>query len=116
MSSRRLLAVLLWSLIADAFIGPRAAVTAASAGARSRLTLVWAFVFSTATCLVLQEAAARLTVVISPIRSVFAWPPAPEPWGCSCSSSAPTDRYTPPPLPRAAAAMAARDSRLVTRS
>lgn len=59
---RRLLSVLLWSAIAGAFIGPGTVTTAASAGAQFGLSLVWALVFSTAACFLLQEAAAHLTV------------------------------------------------------
>ena len=59
---RRLLSVLLWSVIAGAFIGPGTVTTAAAAGAGYGLSLLWALVFSTVACLVLQEAAARLTV------------------------------------------------------
>jgi len=54
--------VLFWSVIAAAFIGPGTVTTAASAGARYDHALLWALVFSTAACLLLQEAAARLTV------------------------------------------------------
>jgi len=60
--ARRLLAVLLWSVIAGAFIGPGTVVTAASAGAGHGLSLLWAVVFSAATCFLLQEAAARLSI------------------------------------------------------
>ena len=60
---RRLGSILLWSVIAAAFIGPGTVTTAASAGASYGLTLLWALVFSTGACLVLQEASARLTVV-----------------------------------------------------
>lgn len=59
---RRLLAVLFWSVIAAAFIGPGTVTSAAAAGAGYRYALLWALVFSTGACLVLQEAAARLTV------------------------------------------------------
>ncbi len=59
---RRLLSVLFWSVIAAAFIGPGTVTAAASAGAGHRYALLWALVFSTVACLVLQEAAARLTV------------------------------------------------------
>ena len=59
---KRLLSILLWSVIAGAFIGPGTVTTAASAGAGFGLNLVWTLVFSTAACFVLQEAAARLTV------------------------------------------------------
>ena len=60
---RRLASILMWSVIAAAFIGPGTVTTAASAGASYGLTLLWALVFSTGACLVLQEASARLTVV-----------------------------------------------------
>ena len=59
----RLAAILLWSVIAAAFIGPGTVTTAASAGAGHGLTLLWTLVFSTVACLLLQEASARLTVV-----------------------------------------------------
>lgn len=60
---KRLLSVLLWSVIAAAFIGPGTVATCAAAGAGFGLTLLWALVFSTFATFVLQEAAARLTVV-----------------------------------------------------
>jgi len=60
---RRLASVLLWSVIAAAFIGPGTVATAASAGASHGLALLWTLVFSTVACLVLQEASGRLTVV-----------------------------------------------------
>jgi len=60
---KRLLQVLFWSVISAAFIGPGTVTTAAAAGASHGLSLLWALVFSTGACLVLQEAAARLTVV-----------------------------------------------------
>jgi len=60
---KRLAQVLFWSVISAAFIGPGTVTTAASAGARHGLDLLWALVFSTLACLVLQEASARLTVV-----------------------------------------------------
>jgi manganese transport protein len=50
-------------VIAAAFIGPGTVTTAAQAGAGFGLALLWALVFSTVATLVLQEAAARLTVV-----------------------------------------------------
>jgi manganese transport protein len=61
MRAPRLLSVLLWAVIAGAFIGPGTVATAATAGARHGLELLWAVLFSTGTCLLLQEAAARLT-------------------------------------------------------
>ena len=60
---KRLASILLWSVIAAAFIGPGTVTTAASAGATYGLSLLWALLFSTAACLVLQEASARLTIV-----------------------------------------------------
>ena len=60
---RRLAAILFWSVIAAAFIGPGTVTTAASAGARFGPRLLWALTFSTLACLLLQEASARLTVV-----------------------------------------------------
>ncbi len=60
---RRLAAILVWSVLAAAFIGPGTVTTAASAGARFHLALLWALAFSTVACLVLQEASARLTIV-----------------------------------------------------
>jgi Mn2+/Fe2+ NRAMP family transporter len=62
-SVNRFLSVLFWSVIAAAFIGPGTITTAASAGAGFGYALLWALVFSTAACLVLQEASARITVV-----------------------------------------------------
>ena len=59
---RRLLSVLLWSILAAAFIGPGTVTTAASAGSRFGPTLLWALTFSTIACVVLQEASARLTL------------------------------------------------------
>ncbi|UCG50747.1 MAG: Nramp family divalent metal transporter [Candidatus Latescibacterota bacterium] len=60
---RRLLHILFWSVIAAAFIGPGTVTTAASSGARFGFSLLWALLFSTVACLVLQEASARVTVV-----------------------------------------------------
>ncbi len=60
---QRFLQVLFWSVIAAAFIGPGTVTTAASSGAHFGLTLLWALLFSTLACLVLQEASARVTVV-----------------------------------------------------
>lgn len=60
---RRILQILFWSVIAAAFIGPGTVTTAASAGSRFGFSLLWALLFSTAACLVLQEASARVTVV-----------------------------------------------------
>ena len=59
----RLGSVLFWSVISAAFIGPGTVTTAASSGASHGYALLWALLFSTLACLLLQEAAARLTVV-----------------------------------------------------
>jgi len=53
---------LFWSVISAAFIGPGTVTTASNAGASFGFSLLWALVFSTVACLVLQEAVARLTI------------------------------------------------------
>lgn len=60
---KRLLNILFWSVLSAAFIGPGTITTAAKAGANFQFDLLWALVFSTIACLVLQEAAARLSIV-----------------------------------------------------
>lgn len=52
-----------WLVIAAAFIGPGTVTTAASAGSNYELQLLWALLFSTLACIVVQEAAARITIV-----------------------------------------------------
>lgn len=52
-----------WLVIAAAFIGPGTVTTAASAGANHQYQLLWALLFSTLACIVLQEAAARVSIV-----------------------------------------------------
>ena len=59
---KRLLAIVFWSVIAAAFIGPGTVTTSGAAGASYGLRLLWALAFSTLATLVLQEASARLTV------------------------------------------------------
>lgn len=59
---KRLGAILLWSAVAAAFIGPGTVTTAASAGASYGTILLWAVLFSAIATFVLQEAAARLTI------------------------------------------------------
>lgn len=54
---------ILWSVIAAAFIGPGTVTTAAKAGSSAGTALLWALVFSIAATLILQETAARLTLV-----------------------------------------------------
>ena len=60
---KHLLHILFWSVIAAAFIGPGTVTAAASAGAGFGYSLIWALIFSTAACYVLQEASARITAV-----------------------------------------------------
>jgi len=52
-----------WLVIAAAFIGPGTVTAAASAGANYQYQLLWALLFSTLACAVLQEAAARVAIV-----------------------------------------------------
>ncbi|OEK05130.1 NRAMP family divalent metal transporter [Roseivirga misakiensis] len=52
-----------WLVIAAAFIGPGTVTAAASAGASYQYQLLWALLFSTLACAVLQEAAARVAIV-----------------------------------------------------
>ena len=59
---KRVGAILLWSAVAAAFIGPGTVTTAASAGATHGAALMWAVLFSILATFVLQEAAARLTI------------------------------------------------------
>ncbi|OJJ23028.1 hypothetical protein BKI52_01360 [marine bacterium AO1-C] len=59
----RLLNILFWSIISAAFIGPGTITTASSAGAGFHLQLLWALLFSTFACFLLQEAAARVSIV-----------------------------------------------------
>ena len=53
---------MLWSIIPAAFIGPGTVITCSKAGAGFGLSLLWALTFSTFATLILQEAAARITV------------------------------------------------------
>lgn len=59
---KRFLEILFWGVISAAFIGPGTITTAAAAGAEFGYAIVWALVFSTFTCIILQESSARLTV------------------------------------------------------
>lgn len=54
--------VLFWSVISAAFIGPGTVTTASKAGAGYGLSLLWALTFSVIATIVLQEAAARITL------------------------------------------------------
>lgn len=59
---KRLLNILFWSILSAAFIGPGTITTAAKAGANFQFDLLWALVFSTFACVILQESAARLSI------------------------------------------------------
>jgi len=60
--SAGLSSILFWSVISAAFIGPGTVTTTAKAGSVYGLQLLWALVFSIIGTLILQEAAARLTL------------------------------------------------------
>lgn len=62
-SSSKISSVILWSVISAAFIGPGTITTAITAGSRFQIELLWAIVFATAACFVLQEVSARITIV-----------------------------------------------------
>lgn len=62
-AKKRILNILFWSVVSAAFIGPGTITVAAKSGAAFGMELLWALVFSTLACLLLQEAAARLTLV-----------------------------------------------------
>jgi len=57
-----LLSILFWSIISAAFIGPGTVTTASKAGATYGTALIWAIVFSIIATIILQEAAARITI------------------------------------------------------
>ena len=59
---KSLLSILFWSVISAAFIGPGTVTTASTAGALFQLDLAWALGFATFACIVVQEAAARVTI------------------------------------------------------
>jgi Mn2+/Fe2+ NRAMP family transporter len=59
---KRFLNILFWAVLSAAFIGPGTITTAGSAGANFQFTLLWALLFSVIACIILQEAAARLTL------------------------------------------------------
>ncbi len=54
--------MLFWSVISAAFIGPGTVTTAAAAGTEYGLDLLWSLVYATFACILLQEAAARITI------------------------------------------------------
>lgn len=57
--------MLFWSVISAAFIGPGTVTTCSLAGASYGTSLLWALTFSTVATVVLQEAAARITLASS---------------------------------------------------
>jgi len=59
---KQLSAVLFWSVISAAFIGPGTVTTAASAGAQFGLDLIWVLALSTIACVVLQVNVTLLTI------------------------------------------------------
>ena len=60
---RRLLNILFWSVVSAAFIGPGTVTTAAKTGALFGTDLLWVLLFSTLACILLQEAASRITIL-----------------------------------------------------
>jgi Mn2+/Fe2+ NRAMP family transporter len=60
---KRIFQVLFWSVISAAFIGPGTVTTAASSGTNFGFALLWALLFSTLACLILQEASARIPII-----------------------------------------------------
>jgi len=62
-SKAGLLSIILWSVISAAYFGTGSITVAGKAGADYQLTLLWSITYSTLACLLLQEAAARLSIV-----------------------------------------------------
>ncbi len=62
MKQNRISSVILWSVISAAFIGPGTVTTAVAAGSIYKLDLLWAVVFATIACILLQEVSARITI------------------------------------------------------
>jgi manganese transport protein len=61
-SSSKISSVILWSVISAAFIGPGTVTTAVTSGSQFQTHLLWAVVFATLACIVLQEASARIVI------------------------------------------------------
>jgi Mn2+/Fe2+ NRAMP family transporter len=61
-SPSKISSVILWSVISAAFIGPGTITTAVTAGSQFQIQLLWAVVFATIACIILQEASARITI------------------------------------------------------
>jgi len=62
MNPDKIKSVILWSVISAAFIGPGTITTAITAGASFHLSLLWAVVFATIACIMLQEVSARVII------------------------------------------------------
>ena len=62
MKKDRISSVIIWSVISAAFIGPGTVTTAVTAGSLYHLDLLWAVVFATIACVLLQELSARITI------------------------------------------------------
>ncbi|MFC2090840.1 divalent metal cation transporter [Bacteroidota bacterium] len=60
---QRILNILFWSIVSAAFIGPGTVTTAARSGSLFGSSLMWVLLFSTMACLLLQEAASRITIL-----------------------------------------------------
>ncbi|MGW8316027.1 MAG: Nramp family divalent metal transporter [Bacteroidales bacterium] len=60
---RHFLNILFWSVVSAAFIGPGTITTAANSGALFGFDLMWVLLFSTMACILLQEAASRITIL-----------------------------------------------------
>ncbi len=60
--SSKFSSVILWSVISAAFIGPGTVTTAVTAGSQFQILLLWAVVFATVACVVLQEVSARIII------------------------------------------------------
>jgi Mn2+/Fe2+ NRAMP family transporter len=60
--SSKISSVIIWSVISAAFIGPGTVTTAVTAGSQFQIQLLWAVVFATISCIVLQEASARIVI------------------------------------------------------
>ncbi|MGB0523557.1 MAG: NRAMP family divalent metal transporter [Flammeovirgaceae bacterium] len=59
---KKLVSILFWSVISAAFIGPGTVTTCIAAGAKHQTQLLWALIFATIACIMLQEAAARISI------------------------------------------------------
>jgi Mn2+/Fe2+ NRAMP family transporter len=60
---QRIRRTVFWAILSAAFVGPGTVATCARAGSEFGTSLLWALLFSVIACFVLQEMAARLTIV-----------------------------------------------------